>query len=309
MSDKFIGFSDAAVSCLASLNGGVIATDVDWQRFKYGCLCGQCISGFLGPWMRFALECQAEMWSDLLLEDINDGKFWIRSNCTFLTFLPREVRNKLKTNQYMRKEFMKLCDHIAACLQRNMIPNEQNVKMVLRDARERSSSRNFLQRGGSVGAVATMLFQRAVESDELSGDPLHMEAFEAKIQRLPECQNDHEFGFTKEVCASETLKHSRTSRKSVRQKRDRRRTSLIKKSSEYSRMCGADVCLGIRIRETGRVYIFSADASGFWAFVGSQLDSYYPTPSQITDMDVINSRDPDLLADKQTKETEGLESD
>jgi hypothetical protein len=60
-------------------------------------------------------------------------------------------------------------------------------------------------------------------------------------------------------------------RKSIRQKRDRRKTSLMKKSFEYSMMCGADVCLGIRIRDTGRVYIFSADASGFWAFVGSNL--------------------------------------
>jgi hypothetical protein len=66
-------------------------------------------------------------------------------------------------------------------------------------------------------------------------------------------------------------KPSPSRRKSIRQKRDRRKTSLMKKSFEYSKMCGADVCLGIRIRDTGRVYIFSADASGFWAFVGSKL--------------------------------------
>jgi hypothetical protein len=62
-------------------------------------------------------------------------------------------------------------------------------------------------------------------------------------------------------------------RKSIRQKRDRRKASLMKKASEYSKMCDADVCLGIRIRDTGRVYMFSADASGFWEFVGSQLVS------------------------------------
>jgi uncharacterized ferredoxin-like protein len=43
------------------------------------------------------------------------------------------------------------------------------------------------------------------------------------------------------------------------------------KACEYSKMCDADVCLGIRLRETGQVYILSADASGFWAFLGSQL--------------------------------------
>jgi hypothetical protein len=61
---------------------------------------------------------------------------------------------------------------------------------------------------------------------------------------------------------------SKPSRKSIRQKRDRRKAGLMKKSSEYSKKCGADVCLCIRIRDTGRFYMFSADASGFWEFVG-----------------------------------------
>lgn len=43
------------------------------------------------------------------------------------------------------------------------------------------------------------------------------------------------------------------------------------KACEYSKMCDADVCVGIRLRETGQVYILSADASGFWAFLGTQL--------------------------------------
>jgi hypothetical protein len=71
----------------------------------------------------------------------------------------------------------------------------------------------------------------------------------------------------------ELQESSRPSRKSICQKRARRKISLMKKASEYSKMCGADVCLGIRIRDTGRVYMFSADASGFWGFVGSQLVS------------------------------------
>jgi hypothetical protein len=72
---------------------------------------------------------------------------------------------------------------------------------------------------------------------------------------------------------SKLQESSRPNRKSIRQKRDRRKAGLMKKASEYSRMCGADVCLGICIRDTGRVYMFSADALGFWGFVGSQLVS------------------------------------
>ncbi|KXL41590.1 hypothetical protein M433DRAFT_72744, partial [Acidomyces richmondensis BFW] len=54
-------------------------------------------------------------------------------------------------------------------------------------------------------------------------------------------------------------------------KKCRRKTSLKRKAYEYSKMCDADVCVGIRIRETGQVYLLSADASGFWAFLASQL--------------------------------------
>jgi hypothetical protein len=60
-------------------------------------------------------------------------------------------------------------------------------------------------------------------------------------------------------------------KKSLRQKRDWRKLSLEKKSHEYSKLCGADVCLGIRIRESGKVFIFSADTSGFWSFLTAQL--------------------------------------
>ncbi|KAE8343280.1 hypothetical protein BDV24DRAFT_161720 [Aspergillus arachidicola] len=74
VSDLFAGFSDTAVGCLISFNGGIRVNDVEWQRLKYGCTCGQCISGFLSPRMRFALECQADIWSDFLLEDIDEGK-------------------------------------------------------------------------------------------------------------------------------------------------------------------------------------------------------------------------------------------
>ncbi|KAE8397708.1 hypothetical protein BDV37DRAFT_49940 [Aspergillus pseudonomiae] len=87
----------------------VSVTGVDWQRLKYGCTCGQCLSGFLSPRMRFSSECQARVWFDLLLEDIDEGKFWVRSNRTYLTFLPRDMQNNLKTNKSMRKGFMNLC--------------------------------------------------------------------------------------------------------------------------------------------------------------------------------------------------------
>jgi hypothetical protein len=144
----------------------------------------------------FALECQADIWSDFLLKDIEDGTSWVKDNHTFLTSLPCYVQNNLKTNKSMRNGLMNLCNHIATSLRGDMIPNKPNVEMVLHDASEwPPTSRTFLQRGGSVGAVATMLFERAME------DPLHMD----EIQQLPECRNDHEFGFVSGMCGYERV--------------------------------------------------------------------------------------------------------
>ncbi|KAJ5703249.1 hypothetical protein N7488_010797 [Penicillium malachiteum] len=64
---------------------------------------------------------------------------------------------------------------------------------------------------------------------------------------------------------------SMSPRRSKKQKKCRRKTTLMKKAFEYSKMCEADVCVGIRLRETGQVHILTADDSGFWAFIASQL--------------------------------------
>jgi hypothetical protein len=37
----------------------------------------------------------------------------------------------------------------------------------------------------------------------------------------------------------------------MRQKQGRRKSNLMKKAREYSKLCEADVCVGIRLRETG----------------------------------------------------------
>ncbi|KAJ5607190.1 hypothetical protein N7537_003809 [Penicillium hordei] len=60
---------------------------------------------------------------------------------------------------------------------------------------------------------------------------------------------------------------SSSKRKSMRQKQGRRKSNLMKKAHEY-------------------MFILSADASGFWGFLRSQLASYYPTPFLIMDQDL-----------------------
>ncbi|KAJ6105288.1 hypothetical protein N7523_010098 [Penicillium sp. IBT 18751x] len=82
-----------------------------------------------------------------------------------------------------------------------------------------------------------------------------------------------------------------STRKLIRQMQYRRKTNMMKKASEYSKMCGADVCVGIRMRETGQIYILSADTSGFWAFLPLQLSSHYPTPTVMTDRDLKKAKE------------------
>ncbi|KAL2835638.1 hypothetical protein BJX68DRAFT_65083 [Aspergillus pseudodeflectus] len=88
----------------------------------------------------------------------------------------------------------------------------------------------------------------------------------------------------------ENKKKGAPSRKAFRQMRERRREGIIKKAYEYSKLCEADVCLGIRLRGSGRVYTFLADPSGFWSSFESQLEKYYPTPIRKTTEDILRSR-------------------
>ncbi|CAG8262574.1 unnamed protein product [Penicillium salamii] len=94
--------------------------------------------------------------------------------------------------------------------------------------------------------------------------------------------------------AATKISQSRQSfrRKLMRQKQCRRKSSLMKKACEYSRLCEADVCLGIRIRETGQVFILSADSSGFWGFLVSHLNSNYPVPCLLTERDLETTGKP-----------------
>jgi hypothetical protein len=48
----------------------------------------------------------------------------------------------------------------------------------------------------------------------------------------------------------------------------------MKKASEYSELCDAEVCVGICFRESGCVFTFVSDPNGFWSKLDSLLVSY-----------------------------------
>lgn len=63
-------------------------------------------------------------------------------------------------------------------------------------------------------------------------------------------------------------------KKHKRQQRYRRGSTLLKKAYELSIMADAEVFLGIRFRDTGRIKTFCADTTGIWSSHLSHLLSF-----------------------------------
>lgn len=237
-SDEFVGFEQSIIACVAALSGRQVcnldelspedvneiclATEDDARRnprvelvrytlrLRYGCTCGECIGGFLSPRMLHALLCQAEVQYDIMMDSFRhseSGPDWVENNDEEVKFLPASVRENLKTNKSMREGFINTCSYIAACLHQERIPNERNVLFIHRNDTSEwpPVTANYLQRGGTVAAVALMLFEGAMEQDEYTGDGNHQEAFKDQIEKLPECRNDHEFEFASALCGYRSL--------------------------------------------------------------------------------------------------------
>ncbi|RYP67905.1 hypothetical protein DL769_005641 [Monosporascus sp. CRB-8-3] len=204
VSDRFMGFSDAEVSCLVHLRSLTNPSSLDLQRLKFGCTCGQCIDGFLSPRMLHALLAQAELHYDLMMDEyyiMEDGNFFVEWNDYLTEFPPQPICDNFRTNKSMRQGFANMFDHVATCLRREVLPTKDNVLEVVRSAGEWPPvAKNYLQRGGTVRAVASVVFELAMKEDEWAGDGEFAETFAKEIAPLPRCRNDHEFGFVSGMC-------------------------------------------------------------------------------------------------------------
>ena len=70
--------------------------------------------------------------------------------------------------------------------------------------------------------------------------------------------------------ASQLTKEQKLRRCKTKQ-RNNRKLSLMKKVYQYSILCNADVCLGIRLRENGKVFTFQSDGTDFWSAIRRHL--------------------------------------
>lgn len=208
VSDEFEGFAKEMVACICILDSQIDLSTVTLQQLTFGCTCGQCIGGFLSPRMCLAILCQAENNHDILDDEFEDmsGDEFVECNKYALRYVPHLVRENMKTNKSMRAGFANLCNHFAKCLRSDNLPTTTNVLCALQNAREwPPTSRNFLQRGGNVESVGSMLFEAARQQDEVAGDGSHLAVFRDKVEVLPECRNDHEFGFVSGMCGYERV--------------------------------------------------------------------------------------------------------
>ncbi|KAJ4348111.1 uncharacterized protein N0V89_009483 [Didymosphaeria variabile] len=209
VSDKFMGFSEDTVLCLAMLKGLTAIDSMEKMRLKYGCTCGICVGGFFSPRMRFALRNQAEYMHDILDfsidQDMTGGDMFVEEHSEELRYVLPYVRDNLRTNKSMRQGFSKLFTHFATVLRiERSLPTEAAMHHLVREANEwPPNCKNYLQRGGTVYAVGSSLFEHALERDEIvgDGDPMMMDddddtyGLGAELASLPVCRNDLEYGF------------------------------------------------------------------------------------------------------------------
>ena len=208
ISDSFSGFAPEAISCLEALHSLANPSQILSARLKFGCTCGLCIDGFLSPRMYHALLCQAEITHDMLNDDLGDGDLWSMMHDYLLIHVAPDIQRNFATNKSYRQGFANIFDHVATILRNNRPPTILNVLNECMDASEwPPSTKNFLRRGGKPESALRTMFEHARDQDEWTGDGNHMEVFGGEVNALPECRNDHEFGFVALACGIPNLMH------------------------------------------------------------------------------------------------------
>ncbi|KAI9649054.1 hypothetical protein NHQ30_001621 [Ciborinia camelliae] len=208
-SDKFTGFTPDSVACKALLMTGSLPQnlpDIQVQRLKYGCTCGECIGGFLSPRMKLALVYEAELTYKVLNREIEEGS---GTGCLayFELFEPSTpaMKREFLTTTSLRRGFVNNFNHITSCLEENKAPTIKNVLQALKESNERPQfTRMYLRWGNTVEknmeGVLERLFRMISDQNDIFGDGEIMSEMGDKIDQLKKCRNDHEYSFVAKAC-------------------------------------------------------------------------------------------------------------
>jgi hypothetical protein len=117
-----------------------------------------------------------------------------------------DIQQKFRTNKSYRQGFANVFDYVAVTLRANQAPTILSVQNTWRDSNEwPPHTKSFFQRGGNVESALRIIFEQARDQDEWAGYGNHMSVFEDDANALPECRNDHEFGFVALACGISDL--------------------------------------------------------------------------------------------------------
>ncbi|KAL2818211.1 hypothetical protein BDW59DRAFT_181913 [Aspergillus cavernicola] len=208
ISDRFSGFDEAAISCLALLRGRDPSqlSESEIARLKFGCTCGSCLGGFLSPRLRDMLLFVVEITFDFIYTygDRLDGDYWCEENEDILDYLPEPIARSLISRKDSRTGLCMLWKHLRTCIKSNMLPTEENILCLVRNSNEwPPHCRNFIQKGGSVSSIATMLFKKTMDLEEYY--EMEQDENNGAANHLPVCRNDREIGVASGMCGYERV--------------------------------------------------------------------------------------------------------
>ncbi|KAF3903208.1 hypothetical protein ABW20_dc0102301 [Dactylellina cionopaga] len=203
ISDEFAGFPPDVIGCLVALRASNHPSPIQYAQLKFGCTCGLCIDGFLSPRMNFALLFVAEMTYDQIMEDVESDEMTCLDDGLW-EHVPPSIKPDLGKNESLRRGFANIFLHIATALRADKTPTALNIEKTLDDSSEQPPyTKGFLERGGKFENALHAIFEFARDEDEWAGDGSHKGVFGTHIEALPECRNDHEFGFVALACGIE----------------------------------------------------------------------------------------------------------
>lgn len=205
VSDIFAGYTPEAVACLSLLSAGLFPEtlpDIQVQRLKYGCTCGECTGGFLSPRMKLALLYEAEITYHSCKEEIAEKGIQMGCLLNFgrLGAPASAVQKEFLTNTSLRQGFVNCFQHIVDCLLGNKAPTVENILQTLKESGERPQfTRMYLRWRKSpeknLEEVLGGLLKMIRDRNDIFGDGEIMSKLGKEIDRLKSCRNDHEYGF------------------------------------------------------------------------------------------------------------------
>lgn len=112
-SDNFTGFNPTALDCPLILLEVKAPSPLQVERVKLGCTCKECLSGFLGPRVAFALTRECHIIVDALKSSKEHcAEFptflWVRIGLPLTRILPVEVLPTLTESSTLRQGFKDL---------------------------------------------------------------------------------------------------------------------------------------------------------------------------------------------------------